>query len=80
MTLLLHVQFDTISRQAKVTALTDKPQFVFELEYTSEVEEKFRETSTPHGGIFYAFHGSQVENFHSILYNGLLSHMNKVCH
>lgn len=28
--------------------------------------------------LFYAFHGSRLENFHSIIHNGLHCHLNKV--
>ncbi|KAK1888311.1 Protein mono-ADP-ribosyltransferase PARP16 [Dissostichus eleginoides] len=44
------------------------PDFLFELEF-----EKMREGRD----LFYAFHGSRLENFHSIIHNGLHCHLNK---
>ena len=56
---------------------SEKPQFIFELEYNDEQETKFQSIAHSHGVLF-AYHGSSVENFHSILHNGLLNLFNKV--
>ena len=54
-----------------------KPQHILEVVYSDDAAKKFEELESLHGKI-HAYHGSRVENFHSILHNGLLSHMNKV--
>ena len=54
-----------------------RPQLVFEVEYNSELEAKFQNVVGSHG-VMWAFHGSNVENFHSIIHNGLLNLFNKV--
>ena len=55
------------------------PDFTFEVEYseTSTLNAKFNELSQIHD-VWYAYHGSRVDNFHSILNNGLHAHLNKV--
>ena len=76
-------QFDKII--AKVGVITssnsmtklEKPQYIFELEYNDEQEAKFQSSVGSHG-IMLAYHGSSVENFHSIIHNGLLNLFNKV--
>ena len=57
--------------------LTKKPKYIFELKYSEEAESKFVSTTGDYE-IMYAFHGSSVENFHSIINNGLLNIFNKV--
>jgi len=49
---------------------------MFELRYSDEVEARFQALAKDHGTTF-AFHGSSVENFHSIMHNGLLNIFNK---
>ena len=56
---------------------SEQPQFIFELVYSNEQETKFLSTAKSHG-VLLAYHGSSVENFHSILHNGLLNLFNKV--
>ena len=56
---------------------SEKPQFIFELVYSDELERKFRSIADSHG-VLLAYHGSSVENFHSIIHNGLLNLFNKV--
>ncbi len=56
---------------------SEQPQFIFELVYSDEQETKFLRIAGSHG-ILLAYHGSSVENFHSILHNGLLNLFNKV--
>eukprot|EP00118_Oscarella_pearsei_P009648 m.56257 g.56257 ORF g.56257 m.56257 type:complete len:235 (+) comp34580_c0_seq5:271-975(+) len=56
-----------------------KPTYVVELhwpESTSAESSQFLSLSQKYG-TFYAYHGSRVENFHSILRYGLISHLNK---
>lgn len=53
------------------------PDFLFEIEYSSPANAKFYETKGERD-LIYAFHGSRLENFHSIIHNGLHCHLNKV--
>lgn len=53
------------------------PDFLFEIEYSDPANAKFYETKGDRD-LIYAFHGSRLENFHSILHNGLHCHLNKV--
>ncbi|XP_068740843.1 protein mono-ADP-ribosyltransferase PARP16-like isoform X1 [Montipora capricornis] len=55
-----------------------EPDFIFEVEYseTNAHNVKFNELSQTRD-IWYADHGSRVDNFHSILHHGLHAHLNK---
>ena len=59
-----------------VTAVPD-PSYIFEVVYGDTAERKFQMLRNGRK-LMLAYHGSRVENFHSILHNGLASHMNKV--
>ncbi|XP_024423644.2 protein mono-ADP-ribosyltransferase PARP16 isoform X1 [Desmodus rotundus] len=52
------------------------PDFLFEIQYSDPANAKFYETKGDRD-LIYAFHGSRLENFHSILHNGLHCHLNK---
>lgn len=52
------------------------PDFLFEIEYFNPANAKFYETKGDRE-LIYAFHGSRLENFHSIIHNGLHCHLNK---
>ncbi|XP_053320469.1 protein mono-ADP-ribosyltransferase PARP16 [Spea bombifrons] len=52
------------------------PDFLFEIEYCEKLNAKFQETRGDRD-LLYALHGSRLENFHSILHNGLHCHLNK---
>nr|XP_044620644.1 protein mono-ADP-ribosyltransferase PARP16 isoform X7 [Equus asinus] len=52
------------------------PDFLFEIEYSDPANAKFYETKGERD-LIYAFHGSRLENFHSIIHNGLHCHLNK---
>ncbi|XP_053573551.1 protein mono-ADP-ribosyltransferase PARP16 isoform X2 [Bombina bombina] len=52
------------------------PDFLFEIEYCEKLNTKFQETRGERD-LLYALHGSRLENFHSILHNGLHCHLNK---
>ncbi|KAF3688694.1 Mono [ADP-ribose] polymerase PARP16 [Channa argus] len=52
------------------------PDFLFELEYCDQMNARFEKTRAGRN-VFYAFHGSRLENFHSIIHNGLHCHLNK---
>lgn len=55
-----------------------EPDFIFEVEYNeaNTHNTKFNELSQTRD-VWYAYHGSRVDNFHSILHNGLHAHLNK---
>ncbi|XP_066557352.1 protein mono-ADP-ribosyltransferase PARP16 [Amia ocellicauda] len=75
----------TLQREeyAKIQELTEcqgasipAPDFLFELDYCDQMNTRFEESR---GGrdLIYAFHGSRLENFHSIIHHGLHCHLNK---
>ncbi|XP_062440049.1 protein mono-ADP-ribosyltransferase PARP16 isoform X3 [Rhea pennata] len=57
-------------------AAVPAPDFLFEIVYCEQMNTKFAETRGERD-LIYAFHGSRLENFHSILHNGLQCHLNK---
>lgn len=80
--IVLLFQFDELVSKVSGSSISsstqsEKPQFIFELEYNDEQEIKFQNTIGSHG-VMLAYHGSSVENFHSIIHNGLLNLFNKV--
>lgn len=82
--LLLTVSFFNFYQYAKLSNLTENegvsapvPDFLFELEYCDQMNARFEKTRAGRD-VFYAFHGSRLENFHSIIHNGLHCHLNKV--
>ncbi|NUN21809.1 hypothetical protein, partial [Escherichia coli] len=52
------------------------PDFLFQIVYSEQMNAKFEETKGEKD-LIYAFHGSRLENFHSILHSGLHCHLNK---
>jgi poly[ADP-ribose] polymerase 16 len=71
------LQYEEIKSLTGETVYTPPPDYVFEVRYNDQINAKFQELRQDYD-LIYAFHGSRVENFHSILHNGLHSHMNKV--
>lgn len=57
-------------------SLGPAPDFLFEIEYSDQLNARFEKTKAGRD-TFYAFHGSRLENFHSIIHNGLHCHLNK---
>ena len=53
------------------------PSYVFQVDYGKEADGRF-ETLRAGRKLLYAYHGSRLENFYSILHNGLCGHFNKV--
>lgn len=49
---------------------------VFEVEHSPQADRRF-EDARGDREVFFAYHGSRLDNFYSILHNGLLAHMNK---
>lgn len=74
--------YQPISQFNEILSLTGNasykvtPQHILEVVYSEDAAKKFEQLESVHGKI-HAYHGTRVENFHSILHNGLLSHMNK---
>ncbi|XP_062403945.1 protein mono-ADP-ribosyltransferase PARP16 [Sardina pilchardus] len=52
------------------------PDFLFEVDYCEQMTSRFEKTRAGRD-IIHAFHGSRLENFHSILHHGLHCHLNK---
>ncbi|XP_065911998.1 protein mono-ADP-ribosyltransferase PARP16-like [Dysidea avara] len=69
-------KFSDIMSLTGAASYSVKPQHIFEVVYSADANHKFGQLELLHGKI-HAYHGSRVENFHSILHNGLLGHMNK---
>ncbi|XP_023673211.1 protein mono-ADP-ribosyltransferase PARP16 isoform X1 [Paramormyrops kingsleyae] len=74
------LQRDEYSRILELTGCEGtsmpSPDFLFELEYCNQMNAMFEKTRDGRD-ILYAFHGSRLENFHSIIHNGLHCHLNK---
>ena len=75
----LCMQFNEIQLLTGNASYKIKPQHILEVIYSEDIAKKFEQLGSLHGKI-HAYHGTRVENFYSILHNGLLSHMNKVHH
>ncbi|KAL5004979.1 hypothetical protein ScPMuIL_018435 [Solemya velum] len=69
-------EFERIKIKTGQTDSVPTPNFIFELQPSPEAESKFEQIRNGRQTM-YAYHGSRVENFHSIIHNGLASHMNK---
>ncbi|XP_033096440.1 protein mono-ADP-ribosyltransferase PARP16-like [Anneissia japonica] len=69
-------QFQNILELTGAASYEVKPDHVFEVEYCAANEDKFNRLRQSRD-LLYAYHGSRLENFYSILHNGLHSHMNK---
>lgn len=82
------IDFNSMECQAKFTLKTNlncgrssfKPKYIFKVSESVEnrrAKIKNFEKLKNEFGSFYAFHGSGLENFHSILHNGLAISLNK---
>lgn len=81
---LVYTRLSALHQYAKLCNLTENegistpvPDFLFELEYCDQMNARFEKMRADRD-LFYAFHGSRLENFHSIIHNGLHCHLNKV--
>ena len=54
-----------------------QPDYIFELDYQNTSSKKFAEYAEKYN-VKLGYHGSRMDNFHSILHNGLQVHMTKV--
>lgn len=72
-----HEKFREILSLTKQTgSVAEPPSHIFEIIYTEEQDNKFLSRS-PDKDTLHAYHGSRLENFHSILHNGLQQHLNR---
>lgn len=55
--------------------LSVPPNHIFEVVYSKQQEEQFQKRKQNKNDSFYAFHGSRLDNFYSILKFGLQQHM-----
>lgn len=69
-------KFSEIRSLTGDTAQVVPPNYIFEVSYCQAAEEKFN-ILRGNRPIIYAYHGSRLENFHSILHYGLQGHLNK---
>ena len=73
----LFLQYELIKALTGQCVPSPNPTHIFEVVASAAAEDKFQDKRAGRD-LFYAYHGSRVENFHSILNFGLQSHMNKV--
>jgi len=57
-------------------SFTVQPDYIFELDYQNTRSKKFAEYAEKYD-VKLGYHGSRMDNFHSILHNGLQVHMTK---
>ncbi|KAL4228221.1 Protein mono-ADP-ribosyltransferase parp16 [Mactra antiquata] len=69
-------EFSKIRDLTGHTVKVPEPNYIFEVTPSIAADEKFLHLQN-NRDLMYAYHGSRLENFHSILHNGLASHMNK---
>lgn len=69
-------KFRTIQELTGAASYEVKPSFIFEVEYHSAAGERFK-TLSKQFDVMFAYHGSRLDNFHSITNNGLHAHMSK---
>lgn len=70
-------QFTTIQQKTGHITPVPEPSYIFEVDYNEAADERF-ELLRNGRKIMYGYHGSRIENFHSILHHGLAGHMNKM--
>ncbi|KAK7486772.1 hypothetical protein BaRGS_00021919 [Batillaria attramentaria] len=70
-------QFSSIQQKTGHITPVPDPSYIFEVEYSKTMNDRFESLQNGRK-IMYAYHGSRIENFHSILHNGLAGHMNKM--
>ncbi|XP_007532416.1 protein mono-ADP-ribosyltransferase PARP16 isoform X1 [Erinaceus europaeus] len=70
-------EFDKIRKLTGTAhAAAPTPDFLFEVQHSGPADAQFQEARGGRG-LLYAFHGSRLDNFHSILHNGLHWHLSK---
>lgn len=73
------LQYNSILRKVPLEVPVAAPNLIFEIASVkqSATEEKWKSSANSHS-TFYAYHGSRLENFHSIVHYGLQQNMCKV--
>ncbi|XP_071449172.1 protein mono-ADP-ribosyltransferase PARP16 isoform X2 [Hetaerina americana] len=71
-------EFDFVMKLVPSEVATEAPNLIFQMVWSPESSSEMKWNDfTKKYGTFFAFHGSRLENFHSILHYGLQQHMNK---
>ncbi|KAJ4434433.1 hypothetical protein ANN_22995 [Periplaneta americana] len=74
------LEFDTIMEYVHCETAAPAPNLIFQLVSDPQGTNEVRWQQVSKGyKTLYAFHGSRLDNFHSILHYGLQKHLNKVC-
>ncbi|XP_044577189.1 protein mono-ADP-ribosyltransferase PARP16 isoform X1 [Cotesia glomerata] len=70
--------FDSILNKVPSQLTVKKPNLIFQLVYPSESsrEERWQNVMRGHS-TFHAYHGSRLDNFHSIIHYGIQQHMSQ---
>jgi len=73
------LQYNSILRKVPLEVPVAAPNLIFQISSAkqSATEEKWKLSAKDHS-TFYAYHGSRLENFHSIVHYGLQQNMCKV--
>lgn len=73
------LQYDSILNKVPLEVPVSAPNLIFQVASAkqSAPEEKWKSSANGHS-TFYAYHGSRLENFHSIMHYGLQQNMCKV--
>lgn len=74
-----YFQYETILHKVPSELSAVKPNLIFQVvsPNQSTKEDRWKATTRGHS-TFYAYHGSRLENFHSIVHYGIQQHMSKV--
>jgi len=71
-------EFDTIMKYVHCEMAAPAPNLIFQLVGTPRGTSEMRWQEVTSGNkTLFAFHGSRLDNFHSILHYGLQQHLNK---
>ncbi|KAM6306765.1 LOW QUALITY PROTEIN: protein mono-ADP-ribosyltransferase PARP16-like [Podargus strigoides] len=77
---MIHTKKQEYDKIQELTGMSEAavlaPDYLFEIEYCDQMNAKFAKTKGERD-LIYAFHRSRLENFHSILHNGLHCHLNR---
>ncbi|XP_047139815.1 protein mono-ADP-ribosyltransferase PARP16 [Hydra vulgaris] len=68
--------FDDVQKKTGCSSYQVQPDYIFEIKYNTFSSQKFDDLAKMYG-VKYGFHGSRMDNFHSIVNNGLQVHMVK---
>lgn len=70
--------FDKILKLVPSEIFAQRPNYIFEIAYGSISPAEVKWQAVKEGfSTMFAYHGSRLDNFHSIIYHGLQQHMNK---